>query len=180
MTAFYSPARRPLDEVERQRAVDASGFLHAGGDPTLARLIREAAELLDTEMAAIAIVDHDRQYFPVELGLGISETPRTVSFSAHAILRPDRPFCVLDAGRDTRFAGNPLVLAPPEIRFYAGVPLIGDDEQPIGALCVLDREPGDVPSNAQFDALMALAARAIMRAPPCAAEDQDAGFSACA
>ncbi len=164
MTAFYSPARRPLDEAERQHAVDASGFLRAGGDPALARLIREAAELFDTGMAAIAIVDHDRQYFPVELGFGISETPRTASFCAHAMLRPDRPFCVLDASHDPRFAGNPLVLAAPEIRFYAGVPLIGDEEQPLGALCVLDREPGEPPSNAQFDGLMALAARAIIRA----------------
>lgn len=164
MTLFYSPARRPLDEIGRQRAVDASGFLRASGDPILARLIHEAAQLFDTEMAAISIVDHDRQYFPVEIGIGSSETPRTASFCAHAMLRPERPLCVPDASRDARFAGNPLVLGGPEIRFYAGVPLIGEDEQPLGALCVLSREPGDIPSEAQIDALTALAARAITRA----------------
>jgi GAF domain-containing protein len=35
-------------------------------------------------------------------------------------------------------ANNPLVLAQPGIRFYAGVPIYGLDNQPLGALCMID------------------------------------------
>ncbi len=164
MTAFYSPAPRPRNEAERQRAVDHSGFLEAEGDSELAAIIREAANLFGTPMAAIAIIDHDRQFFPVRLGTDICETPRAASFSAHAMLDHSRPFCVLDASQDKRFAGNPLVLSGPEIRFYTGVPLVDEDDQPLGALCVLDRQPGEPPSPAQLDALGVLAARAMLRA----------------
>ena len=163
MTAFYSPAPRPRNEAERQRAVDRSGFLEAEGDSELTAIIREAAVLFGTPIAVIAIIDHDRQFFPVRLGTDLSETPRAASFSAHAMLDPGRPFCVLDASQDKRFAGNPFVLSGPEIRFYAGAPLVDEDDQPLGALCVLDRERGEPPSMAQLDALGVLAARAMLR-----------------
>jgi len=164
MSVFYSPAPRPDDEAERQRAVDHSGFLAAGGDPELAAIVREAAELFGKPMAAISIVDHDRQWFPVEQGLGASETSRAASFCAHAMLRGDQAMSVLDAAADDRFAGNPLVLSGPGIKFYTGMPLIADDGHPLGALCVLDRVSGETPTPAQIDALGALARRAIDRA----------------
>jgi GAF domain-containing protein len=164
VTLFYSPAPRPDDEAQRQRAVDHSGFLAAGGDPALADIVREAAELFGTPMAAISIVDHDRQWFPAEFGIGASETPRTASFCAHAMLDPDRAMTVADAAADERFAGNPLVLSGPLIRFYTGMPLIADDGQPLGALCVLGRVSGAAPTDTQIAALRDLARRAIDRA----------------
>jgi GAF domain-containing protein len=164
MTAFYSPAKRPDDEENRQKAVDASGFLEASGDPALAEIVRQAAEVLGVPMAAISIVDHDRQYFPAEVGIGASETSRAASFCAHAMLDQTHPFCVPDAEKDTRFAGNPLVLSGPEIRFYAGVPLVAEGGQPLGALCVLDRAAGPSPTEEQLQALSELAERALKRA----------------
>jgi len=164
MTVFYSPAARPWDEAERQRAVDGSGLLEASGDPELERIIGSAAEIFGTPMAAISIIDHDRQVFPAQIGLGATETPRTVSFCAHAVLDATHPFCVTDATTDPRFAGNPLVLSGPQIRFYAGVTLIDASGQPLGALCTLDRKPRDRPTDAQFDALAALARQVLQRA----------------
>ena len=164
MSIFYSPAPRPEDEADRQRAVDHSGFLDAGGDPTLADIVREAAALFGTPMAAISIVDHDRQWFPARVGLDVGETSRAASFCAHAMLGGATPMTVTDAAADMRFAGNPLVLSGPQIRFYAGMPLIGDNRQPLGALCVLGNVPGEAPSEAQIDALTALAQRALDRA----------------
>ena len=164
MTVFYSPAPRPDDEADRQRAVDHSGFLRAGGDPALADIVREAAELFGTPMAAISIVDHDRQWFPAEFGIGASETPRAASFCAHAMLDADRTMSVPDAAADERFAGNPLVLSGPRIQYYTGTPLIADDGQPLGALCVLGRVRRPMPTDAQIQALAMLARRAIDRA----------------
>ncbi len=164
MTIFYSPAPRPDDEAERQCAVDKSGFKSAGGDSALADIVREAADLFGTPMAAISIVDHDRQWFPAEYGIGASETSRAASFCAHAMLGGARAMSVPDAAADHRFAGNPLVLSGPEIRYYTGMPLIADNGQPLGALCVLDRVKGQTPTKAQIDALTVLARRAIDRA----------------
>lgn len=161
---YYSPAPRPQDERERQRAVDHSGFLDAAGDPELAAIVREAAALFGAPMAAISIVDRERQYFPVEIGIGADQTPRGPSFCAHAILRPEEVFCVPDADEDTRFAGNPLVLSGPEIRFYAGRPLLDEDGRPLGALCVLDKDARQPPTPEQDEALRALARRAVNRA----------------
>lgn len=164
MTLFYTPANRPSDEDQRQEAVDASGLLDATNDPELAAIVREAAELFGTPMAAISIVDQDRQYFPVEVGIGASETPRAASFCAHAMLDSDALFCVTDTMADARFAGNPLVLSGPLIRFYAGIPLVSVDGQPLGALCVIDQKSREAPAPDQIDALRQLARRALDRA----------------
>ncbi len=164
MTIYYTPANRPADEPARQHAVDESGFLQGAGDPALTAIVQQAADLFGTPMAAISIVDRDRQYFPVEMGIGASETPRAASFCAHAMLDCGRPFCVLDATADARFAGNPLVLSGPEIRFYTGVPLVAEDGQPLGALCVIDRSAHELPSDDKLQALAALARQAQVRA----------------
>ena len=129
MTDYYSPARRPCDEADRQRAVDASGFAHAADDPALAEIVAEAAALFDAPMAAISIVDRDRQWFPAEIGVGVGETSRAAAFCAHTILDPDKPMCIPDTAADGRFAGNPLVLSGPRVRYYMGTPLIGEDGQ---------------------------------------------------
>jgi GAF domain-containing protein len=164
MTIYYTPANRPADEDERQRAVDESGFLEASGDPALAAIVREAATLFDTPIAAISIVDHERQYFPVEVGLDASETPRAASFCAHAMLDCGQPLCVNDATADERFAGNPLVLSGPDIRFYLGMPLVAENGQPLGALCVIDRTQRETPDQDKIDALAVLARKAMDRA----------------
>jgi len=164
MTIYYTPASRPVDEDDRQRAVDESGFLEAAGDPALDAIVREAAELFGTPIAAISIVDHERQYFPVKIGLDASETPRAASFCAHAMLDCSQPLCVTDATADQRFAGNPLVLSGPDIRFYLGMPLVAENGQPLGALCVIDRTQREAPDQEKLDALAELARKAMDRA----------------
>jgi GAF domain-containing protein len=160
--SFFSPAPRPLDERERQRAVDASGILRAPPDPVLHAIVAESAQLFRVPMAALSIVDRDRQWFAARVGLDAPETSRAVSFCAHAILSPGDLLVVEDASRDDRFAGNPLVQFDPGIRFYAGAPILAPNGQPLGALCVIDSLPrsGDLPLVA-LSALADRAARAI-------------------
>jgi PAS domain S-box-containing protein len=103
-------------------------------------IVRLASELIGVPIAIVSLVDEVRQWFKAEIGLGVSETSRDVSFCAHSILLPDN-LSVPDAARDPRFAQNPLVTGDPGIRFYASENLIAANGAPLGTLCVIDTKP---------------------------------------
>src|SRR5262249_50856986 len=109
--------------------------------------------------AILSLIDADRQWFKSKLGLTLSDTSRDVAFCAHTILGRDL-LVVPDAGRDERFANNPLVTSDPHIRFYAGAPLITAEGHALGTLCVLDYIPRQL-SEQQRDALQVLSSQAV-------------------
>jgi len=139
--SFFSPAPRPANERERQRAVDASGVLRAPPDPALHHLVLKTAELFDAPMAALSIVDRDRMWLAARVGIDVPATSRAISFCAHAILLPDQPLVIGDALCDERFAGNPLVQNEPNVRFYAGMAVLASDGHPLGTLFAIDARP---------------------------------------
>ncbi|MET0248377.1 MAG: PAS domain-containing protein [Sphingobium sp.] len=130
--------------------LDSSGFL------TLDETTGFAANLCDAPIALVSIVETERQRFLARSGLDATETPRDVSFCAHAML-DDGMFVVPDATRDPRFADNPLVTGPPHIRFYAGAPLVDPAGTPLGALCVIDDKPREELTPLQQQGLLLLA-----------------------
>lgn len=113
-----------------------------------------AAQICQTPMALISLIDTDRQWFKSKVGLEGTQTARDTAFCAHAILE-DSLFIIPDATKDDRFKDNPFVKAEPNIRFYAGAPLISPDGLPIGTVCVLDSKPRILTSE-QKSALLAL------------------------
>lgn len=139
--SFFSPAPRPTNERERQRAVDASGILRAPPEPALHQLVLKAAALFGAPTAGLSIIDRDRQWFAARIGIDAPETSRAISFCAHAILHPDQPLMVADALLDERFAGNPFVQNEPHLRFYAGAAVLGQGRLPLGTLFVADPRP---------------------------------------
>ena len=139
--SFFSPAPRPANERERQRAVDASGVLRAPPDPALHDLVAKAARLFGVPKAGVSIVDRDRQWFAARIGIEPPETSRAISFCAHTILTPDTPLVVPDTHTDERFAGNPFVQDEPYVRFYAGMAVLGAHGLPLGSLFVIDAKP---------------------------------------
>lgn len=136
------PARPPElpDEPERIAALRMLAVLDTPPEPSLDVITRLAADRFDAEIALVSLVDEQRQWFKSRHGLDACETPRADSFCAHAIAH-DEVMVVPDAATDPRFAGNPLVLGAPFIRFYAGAPLITAGGQRIGTLCVIDSKP---------------------------------------
>ncbi|QPF73056.1 diguanylate cyclase [Roseateles sp. DAIF2] len=147
----------PPHEAARLQELHALGLLDTPREAAFDELTRLAAELCEVPIAAVSLVDAQRQWFKAQCGLGDTrQTPRDQSFCAHAILRPDELLEVPDAQQDPRFVANPLVTGDPFIRFYAGAPLLSTRGQALGALCVIDRRPRAL-SEAQRRALQVLA-----------------------
>ena len=115
-------------------------LLDSPSEEVFDRITRLLARVLDVPIALVSLLDTDRQWFKSRVGLDVSETPLAVSFCAHAA-EADAPLVVHNALEDTRFAGNPLVLGAPNIRFYAGVPIHSSDGVPLGTLCAIGRRP---------------------------------------
>ncbi|SFB82582.1 PAS domain S-box protein [Massilia yuzhufengensis] len=130
----------PPDELARLSVLDDLHLLDTPSEPVFDRVTRLACRLLDVPMALFSLVDADRQWFKSRVGLDAEETPREYAFCAHAI-GMSTPLVVNDALLDARFSDNPLVNGPPNIRFYAGVPIRTSAGLAIGTLCALDTRP---------------------------------------
>jgi diguanylate cyclase (GGDEF)-like protein len=128
------------NEAQRQQALERQELLDTPADPYLDTLTRLARELFEVKIVAISLIDNDRQWFKSRQGLELAETPRAVSFCSCAILQ-DSVLLVEDSQRDARFAGTYLAEQNPEIRFYAGQPLLDAEGLAIGTLCLADPEP---------------------------------------
>jgi diguanylate cyclase (GGDEF)-like protein len=127
------------DEAQRMASLRSLGLLDTPPEERFDRITRMAQRILDVPIALVSLVDDDRQWFKSHQGLPASETPRAVSFCAHAITGDD-VLHVANAPDDERFHDNPLVTGDPHIRFYAGAPIAAPDGAKLGTLCVIDRE----------------------------------------
>ena len=81
------PAPIPTDEAERLSALRALMLLDTPREERFDRLVRFAAEQLDTPIAMVSLVDGQRQWFKARVGLDDTESARDVSFCGHAILK---------------------------------------------------------------------------------------------
>ena len=141
-------------ETERLESLRKYQILDTEPEVAFDDLALLASHICETPMAAITLVDADRQWFKARVGVPVSETPRAISFCTHAIEQRGI-FVVPDASKDERLRDNPQVTGDPHIRFYAGAPLIAREGHALGTLCVVDRRPRHLTPE-QAEALGAL------------------------
>ena len=144
-----------IDEPARLEALRRYRILDTEPEQRFDDLTMLASHICDTPMSLITLVDSDRQWFKSRIGLEVPETARSVAFCAHAIQEPGSIMQVADAASDTRFRDNPLVTGAPNIRFYAGAPLVTPDGHALGTLCVIDVKPRHL-TDGQLRSLEAL------------------------
>ena len=130
------------DEEGRLRALGRYDVLDTPAESPFEKIVGLVEQVMDVPMSAVSLVDRHRQWLKAKRGLDACETARDISFCTHAIEKPE-PLIVRDATADPRFARNPLVLGPPFIRAYAGVPLRTPEGYNIGSLCAIDTKPRD-------------------------------------
>ncbi|UQY86211.1 sensor domain-containing phosphodiesterase [Stenotrophomonas rhizophila] len=130
----------PITEAQERMAVlGTMHVLDSESGPSLDRVTALAAFAFDAPVAFVSIVGEDKQRFISRIGLPVAETDIRVSVCAHAIAC-NEVMVVPDLRQDPRFQRNPLVVAPPHLRFYAGAPLVAKNGVAIGAMCIMDTQ----------------------------------------
>lgn len=112
----------------------------------LDRLVRLAADLIETAIAMLTIVEGHRQVFAAHAGLpeevaAAGSTPLEYSICQHAVAS-GRSLIVCDARKDPILRDNRAVVDFGLVA-YAGIPLITPEKHAVGTLCVVDMIPRD-------------------------------------
>ena len=143
------------DEEARLQELRRYALLDTPPEKAFDEITALAARIFKMPIAAVTLIDSERQWFKSCVGLETREVGRNFAFCAQAILK-NEVMVVPDAHEDARFVQNPLVTGPPHIRFYAGAPLRTSNGLNLGTLTVSDSKPRRF-SKANIEMLAGLA-----------------------
>jgi len=149
------------NDAARVSALQKYAILDSEPEQAFDDLTLLASYVCKTPIALISLIDENRQWFKSKVGISATETSRDIAFCSTAIQQPD-VFVVPDTLQDERFRTNPLVVSEPNIRFYAGAPLINEDGYALGTLCVIDLAPRSLAADQEL-ALKALSRLVLMQ-----------------
>jgi GAF domain-containing protein len=127
-------------EQDRLRVLTAAGIVAAPLEPVLERICQEARQHFEVPISLLTLVERQWLVVKAACGIAVTEMPRDGAFCAYTILS-DEVFVIPDMSADERFQRNLWVTDEPHPRFYAGAPLIYQENVRLGSLCVLDTQP---------------------------------------
>ena len=136
----------PHNELARLAALKRYNILdtlpeHAFDDAT-----KLVSYICGVPIAHISFIDESRQWFKSEIGIGVPEVPREISFCRYTILESDMVE-IPDTHLNERFKDDPNVTGGFKVRFYAGVPLTTPDGYNIGTICAIDHVSKELNEN---------------------------------
>ncbi len=132
--------------------------LCAGADVSSTEILRGLVELaantVGAPVAALALIDGDRQRFDASVGLGLTDAPLAGSACERTLHMSE----ILEL-RQT--PGLPLLSGAPDLVFFRGIRIEDRRGAPIGALCLYDREARSFGLSARKRRMLMTIARQI-------------------
>jgi GAF domain-containing protein len=140
------PSMEDVKEQRRQKLVEALELDELRKTLPYSKVSRAASAVCGTSMAFVSLMENNWQCVIGQAGmseilqqLDDNSIEREVSFCTYTLAK-GRVLVVEDLSNDDRFDQHPMVTGEPNLRFYAGVPLMVDDV-PVGTLCAVDTQP---------------------------------------
>jgi GAF domain-containing protein len=124
-------------ELNRLKALLSYQILDTPNEIEFDDLVKVVATIYNAPAAAVTFIDENRQWIKASVGLQVCETDRREAVCNYTI-RQSTINEIKDMRTDKRFRNFPYVAGDPFFRFYAGIPLVTENEYAIGALCVMD------------------------------------------
>jgi len=154
-----NPQPTPHNELERLAALKRYNILDTLPEHTFDDATKLVSYICSVPIAHISFIDRDRQWFKSEIGIGVSEVPREISFCRYTIMESEMVE-ISDTHLNDRFKDDPNVVGGFKVRFYAGVPLTTPDGYNIGTICAIDHVSKEL-NEGQRNALSIIARHVI-------------------
>ena len=150
-----------LHSSRRLAALAEYAILDTPPEPNFDDIVQLASQLCNTPISLVSLVETDRQWFKARVGLDADQTPIDQSVCKLGLARSEL-LIIPDLAADPRTADNSLVRHDPNIRFYAGAPLISPHGETIGMLCVIDHKPRPEGLTTDQQTVLATLARQVI------------------
>lgn len=145
----------PHNELARLAALKRYNILDSLPEHAFDDATKLVSYICGVPIAHISFIDESRQWFKSEIGVGVSEVPREISFCRYTIM-DSIMVEIPDTHLNERFKDDPNVTGGFKVRFYAGIPLTTPDGYNIGTLCAIDHVSKELNEN-QRNALSIIA-----------------------
>lgn len=149
----------PDNELARLAALKRYNILDSLPEHAFDDATKLVSYICGVPIAHISFIDETRQWFKSEVGIGVSEVPREISFCRYTIME-SKMVEIPDTHVNERFKDDPNVVGGFKVRFYAGVPLTTPDGFNIGTICAIDHVTKELNEN-QRSALSIIAKHVI-------------------
>lgn len=134
MTSFPIPTNE-IERIERLREYDLIGL---GKDPEFDIFAQSAKLITGCSAALVALMEDDIQRIQSCIGLDLDTVERRNTVCQYTLMSPEA-LVISDTTKDYRTANNAIIKAA-GIMFYAGVPILDEDNMALGTICVIDYE----------------------------------------
>lgn len=149
----------PEDEEARLAALDSYQIVDTMPEQQYDDIANLVSQICGTSISTVALLDRDRKWHKAKTGISKEAVPREFAICSHTILGRE-PVIVNDTIEHEIFSTIGMVKNPPYVRFYAGVPLVNEDNFALGTLCAIDTLPKSLHAY-QVDSLVSLARQVV-------------------
>ncbi|MFI8378195.1 PAS domain S-box protein [Leeuwenhoekiella sp. NPDC079379] len=143
-------------ESQRLKSVNSYLFVEDARKEDFDQIAKVASILSGAPSVLISFMEEHRHNFISNYGIDLKEVPREEAFCEFLLKNCNQPLIVENTNIDPRFSKNKYVTGYPHIKFYAGFPIINEENFILGTLCVIDHKERQL-SDQQFEGLKSLA-----------------------